>query len=221
MACRDDPGRPRLRRRQTVRVPGKLGFRYVIRFRGNIHVSAADGETRPAADWVGKGGRARKLRDAGSPRPPQGRRGGLRACHGHEGALDLAASDGSPAAPELIKLYAKRWTIEPSFRDSKDLRFGMGMSAPDRRSATPRPPSAGQRLRHPAADPAGRCGESLGMDRQLRTSTSKPRPFALPAGLPALRTDPQHARTKARPLIERYQDLLPQSASFSQAFGIV
>ena len=41
-----------------------LGFQYVIRFRGNIHVSAADGETRLAADWVGKHGRARKLRDA-------------------------------------------------------------------------------------------------------------------------------------------------------------
>src|ERR1035438_1875787 len=41
-----------------------LGFAYVIRFRGNIHVSAADGQTRPAAAWVGKGGRARKLRDA-------------------------------------------------------------------------------------------------------------------------------------------------------------
>jgi len=30
-----------------------LGFQYVIRFRGNIHVSAADGETRLAADWIG------------------------------------------------------------------------------------------------------------------------------------------------------------------------
>jgi hypothetical protein len=41
-----------------------LGFAYVIRFRGNIHVSAADGETRAAAAWVGASGRARKLRDA-------------------------------------------------------------------------------------------------------------------------------------------------------------
>jgi hypothetical protein len=41
-----------------------LGFGYVIRFRGNIHVSAADGETRLAAEWVGQGGRARKLREA-------------------------------------------------------------------------------------------------------------------------------------------------------------
>jgi hypothetical protein len=42
----------------------ELGFAYVIRFRGNIHVTAADGETRDAANWVGKGGRARELRDA-------------------------------------------------------------------------------------------------------------------------------------------------------------
>ena len=41
----------------------------------------------------------------------------------------LAASDGSLSAPQIIKLHSKRWTIEPSFRDSKDLRFGMGMSA--------------------------------------------------------------------------------------------
>lgn len=38
---------------------GTLGFDYVIRFRGNIHVTDADGLTRPAAEWVGKGGRAR------------------------------------------------------------------------------------------------------------------------------------------------------------------
>src|SRR5487761_224213 len=41
-----------------------LGFGYVIRFRGNIGVTDADGRTRPASDWVGSGGRARKLRHA-------------------------------------------------------------------------------------------------------------------------------------------------------------
>jgi hypothetical protein len=41
-----------------------LGFQYVIGFRGNIQISAANGETRLAADWVGKAGRARKLCDA-------------------------------------------------------------------------------------------------------------------------------------------------------------
>src|SRR5208337_1636337 len=40
-----------------------LGFDYAIRFRGNIQVAAENGETRLAADWVGKGGRARMLRE--------------------------------------------------------------------------------------------------------------------------------------------------------------
>ena len=39
-----------------------LGFGFNIRF--NILVTDERGESRPAADWVGKGGRARKLRHA-------------------------------------------------------------------------------------------------------------------------------------------------------------
>jgi hypothetical protein len=41
-----------------------FGFGYVIRFRGNIHMTDANSETRPAAQWVDKGGRARKPRGA-------------------------------------------------------------------------------------------------------------------------------------------------------------
>src|SRR6202045_3724970 len=42
----------------------ELKFDYLIRFRGNIKVTAADGETQAAIDWVGKGGRLRILRGA-------------------------------------------------------------------------------------------------------------------------------------------------------------
>ena len=42
----------------------ELKFDFVIRFRGNIAVTATDGEARAAADWVGAGGRARTLRGA-------------------------------------------------------------------------------------------------------------------------------------------------------------
>ena len=37
----------------------ELCFDYVIRFRGNIAVTATNGETRTAATWVRPGGRAR------------------------------------------------------------------------------------------------------------------------------------------------------------------
>src|SRR5271165_3409836 len=40
----------------------------------------------------------------------------------------LAASNAEASAREIINYYAKRWTIEPGFRDTKDLRFGMGLS---------------------------------------------------------------------------------------------
>jgi hypothetical protein len=40
----------------------ELHFDYVIRFRGNIKVTAADGEERTALGWVGPGGRATVLR---------------------------------------------------------------------------------------------------------------------------------------------------------------
>src|ERR1700746_3423075 len=45
-------------------VTDDLKFDYLIRFRGNIKVTAADGETRAAVDCVGKGGRMRILRGA-------------------------------------------------------------------------------------------------------------------------------------------------------------
>ncbi len=108
----------------------RLGFGYVIRFRGNVQVAAVDGETRLAADWVGKGGRARLLRGA-KVTAARHKVGAVVCVHatGMKEAWHLAASDASSSAGQIVKLYAKRWTIEPGFRDSKDLRFGMGLSA--------------------------------------------------------------------------------------------
>ena len=42
----------------------KLKFDYLIRFRGNIAVTSAEGETRSAEAWVGSGGRPHTLRNA-------------------------------------------------------------------------------------------------------------------------------------------------------------
>jgi hypothetical protein len=71
----------------------EVGFGHAIRFRGPIRVADATGETRPAADWVGKGGRARKLRDARVT--AQGRRVGAVVCVRARGVREpwcLAAS---------------------------------------------------------------------------------------------------------------------------------
>ncbi len=108
-----------------------LGFGYVIRFRGNIHVIDASGETRPAAQWVGKGGRARKLRGARVTASHEYPVGAVVCVHAKamKEPWCLAASDAEASTAMLVNHYAKRWTIEPGFRDIKDLRFGMGLGA--------------------------------------------------------------------------------------------
>ena len=187
-----------------------LGFQYVVRFRGNVKVSAADGETRMAADWVGKGGRARKLRHAEV------------SAAGMKDAWHLAASDGGLSAPQIIKLYAKRWTIEPSFRDSKDLRFGMGMSAlrigdPQRRDRLLLLNAFAILL----LTLLGAAGESLGMDRQLRTSTTKRRVHSLfRQGYLLYELIPNMPEERLTPLVEKYRQLLSENAIFTEAFGL-
>jgi hypothetical protein len=39
----------------------------------------------------------------------------------------LAVSNAEASTAMQVNYYAKRWTIEPNFRDTKDLRFGMGL----------------------------------------------------------------------------------------------
>jgi hypothetical protein len=203
---------------------GALGFQYVIRFRSKTHVSAADGETREAGDWVGKGGRARKLRDAEISAARQ--KVGAVVCvkaSGMKEAWHLAASDGALSAAQIINLYSKRWTIEPSFRDCKDLRFGMGMSTlriddPQRRDRLLLLNAFAIML----LTLLGAAGESLGMDRQLRTSTAKRRVHSLfRQGCLLYDLIPNMPEERLRPLIERYQELLRENRVFSETFGII
>jgi hypothetical protein len=160
---------------------GELGFGYVIRFRGNIHVTAEDGGTKPAAEWVGKGGRARKLRHARVT--AKGRQVGAVVCVHAKGMKEpwcLAASDPHASATTLVNHYARRWTIEPAFRDTKDLRFGMGLSftrigEPTRRDRLLLVSAFATAL----LTLLGAVGESLGMDRLLKSNTSKTRTHSL------------------------------------------
>ncbi len=158
-----------------------LGFGYVIRFRGNIHVTDEHGATKPAAEWVGAGGRARKLADARVT--AKGQQVGAVVCVHAKDMKEpwcLATSERDATAATLINHYAKRWTIEPQFRDTKDLRFGMGLSA----TRIAEPMRRDRLLLVSAFATAmltllGAVGESLGMDRLLKSNTSKTRTHSL------------------------------------------
>jgi hypothetical protein len=199
----------------------ELQFDFVSRFRGNITVAAADGEARPAAGWVGKGGRARILRHAtvtadAYPVPAV-------VC-GQAKAMKepwcLASSTDLPPA-DLIKLYARRWGSEGGFRDAKDPRFGMGMgeihlSSPARRD----------RLWLIAAFSIalltllGAAGEELGYDRMLRTSTTKRRTHSLlRQGIMLYELIPTMPEHRLLPLMARFSSLLQQQPVFTEMFG--
>jgi hypothetical protein len=68
----------------------------------------------------------------------------------------------------------------------------------------------------------GAAGESLGMDRQLRTSTTKRRVHSLfRQGCLLYELIPNMPEERLRPLIEKYQELLRENRVFSEAFGII
>jgi hypothetical protein len=99
------------------------------------------------------------------------------------------------------ELHAKRWGIEPSFRDTKDLRFGLGMSHthiknPERRGRMSLLNALGIFL----MTLLGAAGESLGFDRLLKANTVKYRPpFVVPPGLYVLGADSENATSAIAP----------------------
>jgi len=150
-----------------------IGFGFVIRFRGDITVTSATGESRLAAKWVRFLGKARKLVDATVTQDHQYVPAVV--CVHDRGMKDtwcLATSERDAEEQEIINYYAMRWSIETGFRDTKDLRFGMGLSA-----ISIREPERRDRLLLIAAittfllTTLGAASEQVGMDRKIRANT--------------------------------------------------
>jgi len=202
----------------------ELKFDFVIRFRGNITVTAANGETRPAADWVGAGGRARVLR--GAMVTATGYPLAAVVCVQAKDMKQpwcLAVSTTGEPARALLNLYAKRWGIESAFRDTKDLRFGMGMGAvhvstPDRRDRLWLINAFAVVL----LTLLGAAGETLGYDRHLKSNTTKRRTHSLFRQGSMLHelipTMPQH---QLQPLVKHFAQMLAEQPLFTQMFGAI
>jgi Transposase DDE domain len=203
---------------------GELGFDYVIRFRGNIHVANADGQTKPAIEWVGKAGRARKLRDARVT--AKGQQVGAVVCVHAKGMKEpwcLATSQREATAATLVNHYARRWTIEPQFRDTKDLQFGMGMS-----STRIGEPMRRDRLLLISAFATtlltllGAVGESLGMDRLLKSNTSTTRTHSLfRQGCMLYDLIPNMPEHRLLPLIQKFNEAISNVAVLSPVLAVV
>ncbi len=159
----------------------ELGFDYIIRLKSNIAVKNRNGESRKAKDWVGKAGRMRVLRQAkvtAEECPVE-----LVVCVKEKGMKDawlLVSSRSDLKGSQIKKGYGKRFSIEETFRDFKDLRLGMGLSwtrvgKPIRRDRL----LFVAMLAHALLTVLGAAGEAAGLDRLLKSNTSKKRVLSL------------------------------------------
>lgn len=201
----------------------ELGFDYVIRFRECIHVTNSAGESRPASGWLGPGGRARVLRNAQVTRDRVPVPTVL--CVKDPGMKDawcLVASDENATAEKLKAVYGRRFTIEEMFRDVKDWRFGMGMGwqrigTPERRDKMFLIAAFAQGL----LTVLGQAGERAGLDRMLKTNTSKARTLSLfRQGLLWYERLPNMPDARLRLLMEHFSTLLREHAIYAKLLEV-
>ena len=118
----------------------------------------------------------------------------------------LAANTTTDTAKQLMTTYGKRWGIEAAFRDTKDLRFGMGMASI--RVSTPERRDRLWLLNAFAVvllTLLGAAGEALGYDRHLKSNTSKKRTHSLfPPRAMLYELIPMMPEPRLRPLVERF-----------------
>lgn len=200
-----------------------LGWDYVIRFRECILLTDVAGITKPATEWIAKSGKAKMIKSA----RVTGDKTEVPAVvlvHDRrmKDAWCLATSRADLGAAEVTKLYGRRFTIEETFRDSKDVHFGMGLSATHIRSTDRR-----DRLlflgaiAHALLTLLGAAGERCGLDRMLKVNTVKRRTLSLYKqgcfwydAIPAMPDD------RLALLMTAYDECVREQALLREVFGL-
>jgi len=202
----------------------QLGFDFIVRFRGVVKVADEHGVTKSAHEWVPESGRPRLLRKA---RVTKTRREvAAVVCVKAPGMKEpwcLASSHDEKTAADIVKLYGKRFTIEESFRDLKNLRFGMGLTD-TRVSSTARR----DRILLVGAIAAslitllGAAGEACGLDMRMKANTVKTRTHSLlNQGLFYFDWLVTMREERARPLMQKFDELVREQPSFREIFGLI
>jgi hypothetical protein len=201
-----------------------LGFDFIVRFRQDILLTEQFGDQRPASQWLHETGRARLLKDMAVTAD----------CYVlpavvvvHDKRMKepwcLATNRSDLRAAEIVQLYGKRFTIEETFRDTKDIHFGMGLKATHIGDSSRR-----DRLlllgamAHALLTLLGDAGERAGMDRMLKVNTSKKRQHSLYNqgsfwydALPNMPTD------RLATLMAAYDETIREHEVFSEIFGVL
>jgi hypothetical protein len=201
-----------------------LGWDFVIRFRENILVESDKGESRPAASWTPKNGRPKRLKNA---RVTADRASvPVVVCIKSRRMKDawcLASNRADLSSKQIVDLYGRRFTIEETFRDQKDQRFGMGLSSthigdPGRRDRLMMLAALAQGL----LTLLGAASEATGLDKRLRANTAKKRTHSLfrqgsywYSAIPNLREE------RLRPLMEAFGKIVREHQLSREIVGVI
>lgn len=202
----------------------ELKFDYIIRIRSNILVEDETGEVKKAIEWAGKSGKTKTIRDAkltdDKYEVP------IVACkHAKlmQEAWCIVSSREELSGSWAVKWYEKRWGCEPHFRDTKDIVFGLGLSYTriknkDRRDRL--------LLIHAIATLVltllGAAGEKIGLDKYLKSNTSKKRQLSLfKQGCIYFRRLFRMIKETAMRLIEAFYDLVTENKNASVIIGSI
>jgi hypothetical protein len=202
----------------------ELGFHYAIRFREGITVTDDRGKSATAADWVRPKGRVSMLKNVRvttdlTPVPAVV----LVRDPGMKEAWCIATDRTDLSARQVVKLYGKRFTCEENFRDTKDDRFGLGLSAthigtPERRDRLLLLCGLAECL----LTLLGAAGESLGYDRWIKVNTAKKRTHSLfRQGLEYYELIPNMKEIEFVPLAKRFGEVVREQRVCREALGIV
>lgn len=157
----------------------ELQFDYIIRVKSNTTVTHKDIKNK-AADWLRPDGRSIGLKKALLTLEQYPIEQFVAVKDKGMKAAWFLASNTNLKPREIINLYAKRWKIEPFFRDLKDGRYGFGLEHTHITSCERR-----DRLMLILALAylllviLGDAGEQLGFDRKLKVNTVKTRTHSL------------------------------------------
>ncbi|RKH49912.1 IS4 family transposase [Corallococcus sp. AB050B] len=202
----------------------QLGFEYVVRFRADMLVTS-ERRRRSARPSGSRKAGARRCSGAHAS-PPPWRMVGAVVCVKRKGMKDswcLATSLTEATAQQVLDVYARRFIIEETFRDVKDLKFGMGLKqvrvkTPERRDRLLLISALAQVL----LTLLGAAGEALGYDKHLRVNTVKRRTHSLfTQGTYYFMAMPRMSDERLRPLVARFAQLVREHAVFREAFGLI
>jgi len=135
--------------------------------------------------------------------------------------LDTSRSDKSAA--DIVKWYGKRFTIEETFRDTKNSHLGMGLSATHIRNEARR-----DRLifiaaiAHALLTLLSEAGERCGLDWTLKSNTSAKRQLSLyNQGMHWFMAIPNMREERLLLLIEAYGQVLAEREFTRELFGVL